>query len=66
MIIEEFPYNFGVPPRDMVFIWFHKKDLEPDYILTRTEFDGVKKILGKDYKKVSLDEFKMAYMAELI
>jgi len=56
--IYEYPRFLG----GTVEILFEDKDI----ILTTDEFNGIKKILGKDYMNVTLEEFKSAYMAEMI
>ena len=61
MQVQEYPNFLG----GVVGIKF-VGSLEYDYCLTTDEFKGIKKILGRNYLNATLEEFKQAYMVELI
>jgi hypothetical protein len=63
MEVREYPNFLG----GIVGIGFSKiPGLSEYYCLTLEEWKGIKDILGKDYLNSTEEEFKRAYMAELI
>jgi hypothetical protein len=64
MEVKEYPrilYRGGV-----VEIHFHNNTYRKLYILTFDEMEGIKEILGNNYLNTTEEEFKRAYMAELL